>query len=97
MSATGDQINARARDEQRAQVIRDVHELICTLMQEHKVSRSELSRRLGTSRSNISHVLNGRGNMTLYTLSDIVGALSWTVSIEVRPRGAFEKPTGGQR
>jgi transcriptional regulator with XRE-family HTH domain len=53
----------------------DTANVVCELMNETGVSRSELAERLGKSRGYITQLLDGRANMTLRTVSDVFVAL----------------------
>ena len=55
-------------------------EMIAKLMEERKVSRAELARRLGKSKAFVTIVLRGPRNMTLRTLAD----LAWALGSRVR-------------
>lgn len=55
----------------REALIYNVTEDILVLMEDMDVSKKELARRLGKSRSYISQVLSGSRNMTLGSLADI--------------------------
>lgn len=57
---------------ERERVILEVTEMICALMEEQGVSRSEFAKRLGTSKSNLTQLLDGRRNMTLKTVTDLL-------------------------
>lgn len=52
--------------------ILDTTELICALMKEAGISRSELATRMGTTKSNITQILDGSRNMTVRTVSDVM-------------------------
>lgn len=52
--------------------ILDTTELICALMKEANVSRSDLAARMGTTKSNITQILDGSRNMTIRTVSDVM-------------------------
>jgi transcriptional regulator with XRE-family HTH domain len=58
---------------------------ICQVMQEQKVSRAELARRLGTSRAFVTSFLNGRPNMTIATLARVATALKVRPAIRFVP------------
>jgi hypothetical protein len=45
--------------------------MICEMMEERAVRRSDLARRLGTNKSFITQLLDGSANMTLRTISDV--------------------------
>ena len=57
-------------------------EMICELMDEQCVNRAELARRLGTTKSYITKLLDGSVNMTLRTISDVFVVLGY----EFHPR-----------
>ena len=64
---------------QQERSILNLTELICKLMEETGVSRSELARRLGKTKGYISQLLDGESNMTVRTISDVFTALGKTV------------------
>jgi transcriptional regulator with XRE-family HTH domain len=49
------------------------------------LSQGQLAVRLGISQSAISQMLNGRGNLTLQTLSYLAAELGYTVEIAATP------------
>ncbi len=57
---------------ERERVILDVTEMICALMEQQGVSRAEFAKRLGTSKSNLTQLLDGQRNMTLKTVTDLL-------------------------
>lgn len=58
--------------------ILEATELICKTMQEKKIKRSQLAKRMNVSRGAVTHFLDGR-NMTLRTLSNIFCAMGKTL------------------
>lgn len=62
----------------REDLIYNVTEDVLVVMEELGVSKKELARRLGRSRSFVTQLLDGARNMTLGTLSDICFALDIT-------------------
>ena len=62
---------AEQRLSAREELIFNVTEDLLVLMEDHGISKHELARRLGKSRSYVTQVLSGARNMTLGTLSDI--------------------------
>lgn len=52
--------------------ILDTTELICSLMKEAGVTRSELAARMGKTKGNISQMLSGDRNLTIRTVSDLM-------------------------
>ena len=59
-------------DFQRERVILDVAILIRRLLKEQGLTKAELASRLGKSKAFITQILNGRANMTLRTISDVM-------------------------
>ena len=68
----------------------EVAELICKLMKQQGVSRTELANRMGKSKGRISQLLDGEANLTLRTLSDIFDALGHKVLVD------FERTSHGK-
>ena len=63
--------------------ITEFNEDIWRLMEEQKVSRAELARRLGTSRAYVTKLLGGNANFTLHTMTKVAMALGATVHVHV--------------
>lgn len=63
--------------------ITEFAEDIWRLMEEQKVSRAELARRLGTSRAYVTKLLGGNANFTLYTMTKVAMALGAAVHVHV--------------
>ena len=74
-----------ARLYQQERLVLWATEAICELMAENNVSRAELARRLGTSRANITQMLNGSRNLTLRTLADMAWACEARIDVRVEP------------
>lgn len=64
-------------------LITEVLDLIHQKMNEADVSKSDLAALLGTSKANISTILNGSRNITLRTLSNICFALDVTPKFDL--------------
>lgn len=58
-------------------------ELISTLMDEQKIKKADLAKRIGKSKAYVTQVLSGTRNMTLHTFADLVFALGHTVEFKV--------------
>jgi DNA-binding Xre family transcriptional regulator len=58
------------------------------LMEEKKVSRAELARRIGSSRAYITKLLGGNANFTLMTMVKLALALDGAVFIHIADRRA---------
>lgn len=61
-------------------LIMEVTETLCELLEKEKVSRKELAERLGKSKGFISQLLNGGRNLTLRTVADILHVLGYKVT-----------------
>jgi transcriptional regulator with XRE-family HTH domain len=70
---------AFARDE----LVYNVTEDLLVILEDMEISKKELARRLGKSRSYVSQILSGSRNMTLGSLSDICFALGFKPKIEL--------------
>ena len=63
------------------ELILEVTEVLCGLLEEEKISKKELAHRLGKSKGFVSQLLNGGRNLTLRTLADILHALGYKVAL----------------
>lgn len=70
---------------QQERAIQELTDLVCELMDEQGVSRSELARRLGRTKGYITQLLDGRANMTVRTISDVFTALDRAVHFQEGP------------
>lgn len=71
--------------------ITEFAEDIWRLMEEQKVSRAELARRLGTSRAYVTKLLGGNANFTLHTMTKVAMALGSTVHVHVADQKAVTR------
>jgi transcriptional regulator with XRE-family HTH domain len=62
-------------------LIMEVTETLCELLEKEKISRKELADRLGKSKGFISQLLNGGRNLTLRTVADILHVLGYKVTL----------------
>jgi transcriptional regulator with XRE-family HTH domain len=62
-------------------LIMEVTETLCELLEKEKISRKELADRLGKSKGFISQLLNGGRNLTLRTVADILHVLGYGASL----------------
>ena len=62
-------------------LIMEVTETLCELLEKEKISRKELADRLGKSKGFVSQLLNGGRNLTLRTVADILHVLGYKVSL----------------
>jgi transcriptional regulator with XRE-family HTH domain len=63
-------------------LIMEVTETLCELLEKEKVSRKELAGRLGKSKGFVSQLLNGGRNLTLRTVADILRVLGYKISLK---------------
>ena len=78
-------------------VLLAVNERICELMQEKKISRAELARRLGRSRAYVTRLLNGQPNVTLKTLTQIAVALGEGIEVFIPSSVTEERGRAARR
>lgn len=83
----------RMRLYQQEYLIMQVTERICELMEHNSVSRSDLARKLGTTKGYITQLLDGRANMTLRKLADVCMALGMAAELQTRELQATVCPT----
>ena len=69
---------------QQERVIMEVTELICALMEEEHVFKADLAKRLNTSKANVTQMLDGRRNMTIRTVSDVLFHLGHVLEISAK-------------
>lgn len=62
-------------------LIMEVTETLCELLEKEKISRKELADRLGKTKGFVSQLLNGGRNLTLRTVADIIHVLGYKVSL----------------
>ncbi|MEC6831250.1 helix-turn-helix domain-containing protein [Photobacterium toruni] len=75
--------NAEERAYAREDLVFNVTEDLLVMLDELNISKTELARRLGKSKSYISQILNGSRNMTLGSFSDICFALNFKPEIKI--------------
>jgi transcriptional regulator with XRE-family HTH domain len=66
-------------------LVTEAGEFIARLMEERKVSKAELARRMGRSRAYITQLLSGSTNLTVRTLAEVAYALGVEVKLESVP------------
>ncbi len=69
----------------REDLIFEITEEICKVMEEKGISKAELSRLAGVSKSNITQLLSGDHNMRLTTVADLLYALDSKMAISAVP------------
>ena len=83
----------RMRLYQQKYLIMQVTERICELMEHNRMSRSDLAKKLGTTKGYITQLLDGRANMTLRKLADVYMALGVAAELQTRELKATVCPT----
>jgi transcriptional regulator with XRE-family HTH domain len=63
------------------ELILEVTEVLCGLLEEEKISKKELADRLGKTKGFVSQLLNGGRNLTLRTVADILQVIGYKVSL----------------
>jgi len=79
---------AEAKDIARDELIYHLTEDLLVVLEERGLSKADLARKIGKSRSFVTQVLSGNRNMTLRTLSDICFELQVKPVVEVLPNGS---------
>jgi transcriptional regulator with XRE-family HTH domain len=74
-------------------LIMEVTETLCELLEKEKISRKELAERLGKSKGFVSQLLNGGRNLTLRTVADILHVLGYRVSLTTHKEEAKKQET----
>jgi transcriptional regulator with XRE-family HTH domain len=69
----------------REDLIFEVTETICRVMEEKGISRTELAEIAGVSKSNITQLLSGDQNMRLTTVADLLFALDAKLEVTAVP------------
>jgi len=69
----------------REDLIFEITEEICKVMEEKGISKAELSRLVGVSKSNITQLLSGDHNMRLTTVADLLYALDSKMAVSAVP------------
>lgn len=79
---------------QQERAIQELTDLVCQIMDERKVTRAELAARLGKTKGYVTQLLDGRTNMTVRTIADVLGALDCAIHFQDGPLSATvgEKP-----
>ncbi len=69
----------------REDLIFEMTEAICKVMEEKHINKAELSRLAGVSKSNITQLLSGDQNMRLSTVADLLYALDSRLAVTAVP------------
>ena len=71
----------------QGELIMEVTETLCKLLENEKISRKELADRLGKTKGFVSQLLNGGRNLTLRTLADILHAMGYKLTLKTYKEG----------
>jgi predicted transcriptional regulator len=69
----------------REDLIFEITESICKVMEEKRITKADLSRLAGVSKSNITQLLSGDHNMRLTTVADLLYALDSKLAVSAVP------------
>ncbi len=69
----------RAYEKERAIV--DVTEMIYHLMEEKKITKTQLAEKMGVAAANITQLLSGKRNMTIATVSNVLNHLGFAFEL----------------
>lgn len=64
------------------ELILEVTETLCEVLEKEGISRKELAERLGKTKGFVSQLLNGGRNLTLRTVADILHVLGYGIAIK---------------
>lgn len=78
-------------------LVAEAGEFIARLMEERKVKKAELARRLGKSRAYVTQMLSGSANLTVRTLAEVAYALGVEVKLEAVPLEAARQEAESPR
>ena len=67
----------------------EASELISGLMEDQRVSKTELAGLIGASKSHVTQLLSGSRNMTMHTLADLAFVLGHKIELKPAPLGAI--------
>ncbi len=82
--------NAEEKSFAREELVYNVTEDILVALEDLEISKKELARRLGKSRSYVTQILSGARNMTLGSLSDICFAIGMTPKVNLSMETTFD-------
>ncbi|MHA2937113.1 helix-turn-helix domain-containing protein [Vibrio sp. RC27] len=89
--------DAEERAYAREDLVFNVTEDLLVMLEDLNISKAELARRLGKSKSYVSQVLSGSRNMTLGSFSDICFALGFKPEIKIPVKPVEQAETSWSR
>ena len=78
-------------------LLTDASEMVAQLMEAQGVSKAELARRLGKSRAWVTQLLNGKANMTIRTVAEVVYTLGAEVKLSTSPLATHQSQVSVRR
>jgi transcriptional regulator with XRE-family HTH domain len=75
----------------QGELIMEVTELLCQLLEKEGVLRQDLAKRLNRSKGFVSQLLNGGRNLTLRTVADIATALGYRLVLTAEKKMAMSR------
>jgi DNA-binding phage protein len=85
MKTLNDYVESTPEEFRQEELILEATELIARVMNQNGISKSELASKLGKSKPHVSQCLSGQQNLTLRTLSDVLGALGYRMQVGAVP------------
>lgn len=83
------------------ELILEVTEVLCGVLEQEHISKKELAERLGKTKGFVSQLLNGGRNLTLRTVADILYVLGYKVTLrpykEAKPGAEGKSPARPER
>jgi transcriptional regulator with XRE-family HTH domain len=74
---------------QQEELLLEVTELLASVMEDNRISKAELARRIGKSKAFVTQCLSGSQNLTLRTLSDLFLALGYRLQTGAVPTSQY--------
>lgn len=75
-----------ARYMAQEELIMEVTEVFCALLEREKTSKATLAKKMGRTKGYISQLLKGGKNLTLRSISDLAFSLGQTVQFQIKQR-----------
>lgn len=69
-------------ESEEERIKQDAADLINELLETHGVEKQELAERLGLKKSAVTHIVSGKRNLTLTTLSNVCNALGYRLYLD---------------
>jgi len=79
---------SRRRLLEQESLILEATEVLSDLMARENISKAEMARRLGRSKSYVTQVLDGSANLTLRTLADLGWALGYSFRLQAKSQNS---------